>query len=74
MQEKDGCVSQAAKQGLPDIFIQLPGGIGPVELAVLSSKLGGGGAGKREGFLEDDKWEAPPFLSTPFPKENIAAL
>lgn len=35
-QEKDGCVSQPAKEGLPDIFVQLPTGIGPAELPVLS--------------------------------------
>lgn len=37
-EEKDGCVSQPAKQGVPDIFVQLPGGTGPAGLAVLSSK------------------------------------
>lgn len=50
-QEKDGCASQPAKQGLPDIFVQLPGGIGPAELAVLSSKWGGREGGwKKRGF------------------------
>lgn len=50
-QEDDGCVSQPAKQDLPHIFVQLPGGIGPAKLAVLSSKWGEREGGwKKRGF------------------------
>lgn len=69
---RGGCTSQPVREGLLDIFVQLPGGIGPVEPTVLSWKW----SEREEVEKERVCWKTTTgkplcFPPPPFPRKTL---